>query len=349
MNRLLRWLLGLAQAQERHPWRFVAAALISSLLAIPSLLDLGLRNDWLALLPEDEPSARDLAQVRDRVQGLETLTIVVESEDLSAMQRFASDLAPQLEAFPKSLVQSVDWNISRYGEFVEKHRHLYADLTLLEDARDALDARLNYERIHANPLYVDLEGEPPPAPEEIIDRLRSNEERRASAERRYPGGFFVSPNRGFLAIYVRTDISGGEVDRVDALTAAVNRAVESLGPASYARDLRVELAGSVMIAREEHVAVVRELAIATGATVTFVLVSILLFFRRLRSVALLWGGIVPPVVVTFGLATPIVGFLNASTAFLVAIVVGNGINPSIIWLARYFEERRRGASVGSAL
>ena len=42
-------------------------------------------------------------------------------------------------------------------------------------------------------------------------------------------------------------------------------------------------------------------------------------------------------------------YLNPNTAFLGSIIVGNGINAGIILLARYFEERRRGAEVAVAL
>lgn len=344
-----RWLLRLSKAQERHPWRFVLSVVLLVSLALPSLLRLGLRSDWIALLPEGEPSVRDFERVRDRVQGLETLTVMIEGGDLESMQRFARDLVPKLEAIPGGLVQSVDWNVSGYARFVEEHRHLYADLALLEEARDALSARERYERLRANPLYVDLEDLPPPDSGAVLERLRTRDARAEESERRYPAGFFVSPSRRFLAVYVRTDIGGGQIDRVDALTAEVERAVASLRPRTYAPGLRTELAGSVLIAREEHVAVARELAIATTATVVLVLASLLFFFGRIRSVFLLGAGVAAPVLVTFGLATPMVGFLNASTAFLGGIVVGNGINPHIIWLARYFEERRRGEDVSTAL
>jgi hypothetical protein len=41
--------------------------------------------------------------------------------------------------------------------------------------------------------------------------------------------------------------------------------------------------------------------------------------------------------------------LNASTAFLGSIIIGNGVNPNIIWLSRYFEERRGGFGVRDAI
>ena len=51
----------------------------------------------------------------------------------------------------------------------------------------------------------------------------------------------------------------------------------------------------------------------------------------------------------FGVASLFVSSLGSSTAFLGSIVIGNGINPGIILLARYLEERRRGTPVASAV
>ncbi|MEJ7603439.1 MAG: MMPL family transporter, partial [Kofleriaceae bacterium] len=46
-------------------------------------------------------------------------------------------------------------------------------------------------------------------------------------------------------------------------------------------------------------------------------------------------------VISFGIAAITVGQLNAATAFLGAIIAGNGINYGILLIARYLEERRR--------
>jgi aspartate kinase len=45
----------------------------------------------------------------------------------------------------------------------------------------------------------------------------------------------------------------------------------------------------------------------------------------------------------------LIDYLSASTAFLGSIVVGNGVNSSVMWLGRYFEERREGKTVADAV
>jgi hypothetical protein len=109
------------------------------------------------------------------------------------------------------------------------------------------------------------------------------------------------------------------------------------------------LSGNVIIAKEEQQAIARELVLATTVTVTTVLLLIVLFFGRPRSIVLLGAGLVPPVLATFAVADITVDSLNASTAFLGSIIIGNGVNPNIIWLSRYFEERRGGLGVHDAI
>ncbi|MFW6067837.1 MAG: efflux RND transporter permease subunit [Myxococcota bacterium] len=349
MNRFEGFLDRLAAAQHRRAGLFVLIALLLAAAAVPLVMQLGLNSRWEALLPEDKPSVRDLEQARDRVGGLSSLTVAIQSpsRDVEGMKALARDLAPRLETLPS--VRSVDWNVSEVERFIRKHRHLYADVEDLQEAKDALQERLDHERAQANPFFVDLLEEEPPDPRAVIERLRSKAEAGEDRIAKYPDGFYVHPDRDLLAMFARTDLAGGNFGGSEALIERVRKEVRALDPSKYGEDLTVAFAGDVVVALEEQRAIAEELVIATAATVTLVLLAIYLFFRRIRAIALLGAGVLPPVLVTFGLAEPIVDYLNTSTAFLGSIVLGNGINPHIIWLARYFEERRAGRPIGEAL
>ncbi|MDH3726875.1 MAG: MMPL family transporter, partial [Myxococcales bacterium] len=130
---------------------------------------------------------------------------------------------------------------------------------------------------------------------------------------------------------------------------AIEAEAQALHLSQYAGDLTVEYAGNLVVAGEEHQALKNELVVAMVLTVVLVLFAILIFFRSWRAPLILGGSLAVPVIITFGFAELAVDYLNTSTAFLGSIVVGNGINPSIIWLARYFEERRRGQEVLDAV
>jgi len=350
VGRIDRVLDQLATAQHRRAGRLTVLSLVVAGAMVPVVLDLGLNSSWTALLPEDKPSVADLEKIGGRVGGLSTLTVAIRSDDLDAMQRFARDLVPRLEDLrDEQPVRSVDWNIASYEDFVWEHRHLYADLEDLEEANESLEERLDWERNRANPFYVDLENEEPPDPREVIDRMKERAEEGRERLERYPGGFYVHPDHDLLALFLRTDLAGGDAAGGARLIAAVEREVDALDPASYSEDLEVEYAGDVVVAREEHDAIARELTLATSITIAGVLLAIVVFFRRLRSIGLLGTALIVPVATTFAFAELAVDELNTSTAFLGSIVIGNGINPNIMWLARYFEERREGVDVREAL
>ncbi len=337
----------LAALQLRHAKVIAALALLLAVGSLPLVKNLGLDSRFTALLPSHRPSVVDLENIKGRVGGLSTLTVAVvsPSRNVEGMKRFARDLRERLEALPPGYVQSVDWNVAAYEEFVWENRHLYAEREDLEEIRDALQSRLERERARANPFYIDLEDEPEDDPRELIDRMKQKAEEGREKIARFEDGFYLHEDRDLIALFVRTDLSQGDSIGGKGLIAAVEREAQALDPSSYSDDLKIEFAGDVVFAQEEQSAIARELVLATIVTILLVLIAIYFFFRSVRAIGLLALALVPPVLATFGVAELSVDYLNTSTAFLGSIVVGNGVNPNVIWLSRYFEERRGGMSI----
>jgi len=340
---------GFARSQTRSPYTWILVCLLLGAAAFPLVSKLKLNSNWVAMLPEDKPSVLDLELTRARVGGLNELAVVLTSKDTKALIKLARDLVPRLEKLKsKERVFAVEWNIAEYEDFVYAHRQLYAELEDLREIRDELSLRLDYERLKHNPMYVSLE-DPPESPDVLIDRMQQKSDDGRKKLDRFPEGFYVHPDGDLLVIFVRTDIGGGDADGTAKLIVAIDREVARLNPAKYGRDVKLEYAGSLMAALEEHRAIKNELVASGVLTSLAVLLVVLLFFRKLRAPALLWIGVSIPTLVTFALARLTVQELNTSTAFLGSIVLGNGVNPHVIWLARYFEARRRGVAVDEAI
>jgi predicted RND superfamily exporter protein len=334
-------------------------------LALPWVLALELNSDFQAMLPESAPSVRDLDEIRQRFGGTSTLTLAVQVGEGGSIERareFVRALVPRIEAMHDHQVTSVDWNVHDFETFVEDHRFLYASLDDLNEMRQSLDDRLEYERARANPFYVDLDDEPPPDPEAVIHRMEEDARQARAQMDRFPEGFYQHPSRPILLVFIRTAIRGGEAAATDGLIAAVEDASDAVlgeharerrgveGAVGYAAPgLRIDFGGDLMDVREETEALKEAVERSTIVTAVLLCAVIYLFYLRKRAIPLLALVLVPPVLVTFGLAEVFVDYLNASTAFLGSIVVGNGVNASVIWLGRYFEERREGAGVERAI
>jgi len=141
-------------------------------------------------------------------------------------------------------------------------------------------------------------------------------------------------------LFLRVGFPGSEAERVDALWGAVQRTAREQGLAEAG--LTIRGGGDLLDVRAEHGALLRAAVAASAVTISLVLLALFAYFRRFRALPLLGLAMAPPLLATFAFAAGTVGALNASSAFLNSIVIGNGINPNIIWLARFFEGRRRG-------
>lgn len=354
----------LAQGQHERPWLWLGLSFAVALAALPSALALRLNSDFQAILPESARSVVDLDEIRERFGGTATLTLAVQVEEGGSIEQaraLVRALAPRIEARSDLSVAAVDWTVADFASFVEDHRFLYASTDDLREMRDALEERLDYERARANPFYVDLDDEPPPDPEAVIRRMEDEAELARDRLDRFPEGFYQHPTEPVLLVFVRTSIRGGESAATDRLIAAIEHDAQEIlaaapseqrssgGVGFVASGLRIDYGGELMDVREETDALAEAVERSTIVTAVLLAIVIFLFFLHVRALWLLALVLVPPVVLTFGIAQPIVTYLNASTAFLGSIVVGNGVNSAVIWLGRYFEERRAGHEVRQAL
>lgn len=302
-----------------------------------------LRTDLEELLPENAESVKDLKSVGTRVGGLNHISIVMESSDREAGVRLMKDVAARLRELPPNLVARVEYNINDAKNFFEKNKALYFDLNDWEGILKYVKERIRYERTaKKNPFSLGLEDEDTSKPTFDFDALKKKYQDRAQSVDRFRDGLFESRDGkthvvlGFLPGKV-TDMGSNK-----RLSEESHRIVNELNPKSYAPDMVVGFNGDVQNMVEEHEGLIEDLVLSTVLVLVIVGVSMLLYFRSFFGVYALCAALGAGTLATFGLCYFIVGYLNANTAFLGSIVIGNGINFGIIFLARYFEERRSG-------
>jgi predicted RND superfamily exporter protein len=338
----------LTPLQADRPWLFVLPGLLVALASVPLIRTLELRGDLTALLPEHAPAVVDLDEIQDRLGRATTLTIAVHGDSREDVRAVARALAENLESDVPDHVLSVDWNRGEVEQFVRAHKFLYADLGELREVRDALDERHEYEVAKASPFMVQLDDEEPPDFEELAERLERRE-REAEERLGLESGFFEHEDLPLVTLFVRTDIRIGDHGPGRDLSSEITRRLEAVRSELGKEDVRFDLGGDLMDSVAEAEALIEEVSIGTSVAIVLVLFSVYLFFLSSRSIPLLGLSLLAPVLATFAFAELTVDYLNSSSAFLGSIVVGNGINPNVIWLARYFEERREGTPVREAI
>ena len=340
-----------------HPFRTVAIASAVAAVAVWLASGLEIRSSFQELLPSDLPSVKLIQEMVKRVGGDGTVFVNVEAldgpPDLPKAEALAPKLAQDFLAMGPDQIRAVDWHVTRVENWYEEHWPLFVPLQDLQRARDAIRDEIRKRTLEVNPFAIELDEEqPPPKPaagDPAADWLDPKKPlpRDQVRERfaRYVDGFYVHPDHRSLTIVVRPTGTSLGVAEARALLNRMQRLVDAHAEEIKANHLRVGFAGSFPLFVAEYEAIINDVKDTALLCASLVLLSILLFFRDLRSTLCLGLAVLTAVAVTFGLTRLIIGYLNTQTAFLGAIVLGNGINYGLIYLARVKQLRRKGVAL----
>ena len=333
-----------------------AAALAAVAIWLASGLEI--RSSFQELLPSDLPSVRLIQEMVKRVGGDGTVFVNIEALDgpqgLPACEALAPKLAQEFLSMGPDQIRAVDWNVKGIEGWYLEHWPLLVPIEDLRRARDAIRAEIRRRVIEANPLAVPLDEEeaPPskpaggdPATDWLDPKKPLPREQIRQRFARYVDGFYVHPDRRSLTIVVRPTGTSLGVAEARGLLNRMQKVVGRHAAEIQGGHLRVGFAGSFPLFVAEYEAIINDVKNTALLVTSLVLLSILAFFRDLRSTFALGLAVLTAVAVTFGLTRLIIGYLNTQTAFLGAIVLGNGINYGLIYLARVKQLRRRGVEL----
>ena len=326
---------------RRHAVTIIGIHVI--VLAIASYLiayRLPLYADFSYLLPQDAPAVKDLRKLESRLKTTDTVLVVLQAPSEPQREDASRDMAAGLRAIPLGLVEHVDEDDSDLRDFLRAHRHLFVSTADLRRAKHALEHRIRAAKLAANPLYVDLDDEDNKADEAAdkkqLDDLRA---KRRDAEARLDRPQNVSADGKTEMIQVRTGFGPTDAKRGELLMAAMDRVREHV--VMDHPGVAIGFTGGVVSALGEHRAISKGIVLSTIITGVLCALLLALYFRSSTMLAMLVGTIGVATAAAFGVSVFTVGHLNAATAFLGAIIAGNGINYGILLIARYIEERRR--------
>lgn len=315
-----------------------------------------LKSDLSSLLPESRESVKDLKALQGRANAFGKVFIMVEANDEAVRARAAERVragVAAIDQFGSDLVGYLSVDDGPAYRHVWKHRFLYADLSDLLRAREALNRRIERARAEANPLYVTIDDEAAKREAAVAEnQLASLRAKLADAEQQAmkpePA---VSADRRIQLITIHTTFASSDQKRSQALLGAVHRILDEIRADTPAVSFGVT--GTVTMSLAEHDSIVEGMVAAGLITLGLVGLAVLLYFRSRRLVATIVWSLAVGVLATLGLTWLLIGHLNIMSAFLTAIVIGNGINASLIVMSRYIEELHAGRepldAIGPAL
>jgi predicted RND superfamily exporter protein len=352
-RRAARLAARLVRAQTEHPWLVLLGVLLTVALAGLATSRLTLKTSFGELLPQNKDSVVVAERVSQRLVSASTLVIVAQGEDKQALQRFVDALGPEIRALGPSLVGAVDDGVRASRQFFEQNQVLYAPLADVQQVHDEILERYDYEvaKVTGSALELDDDAPPPLTAESVKQRLTDRGKATTKPkpdDPQYPDGYYMEPDGRMIALLVRTGVSSGDIDRANTFMKRIEEIVARVDPKRFDPQMRIYYTGNFITAAEEYQQIKGDLADVGLRGVLMILGVVFLFYLRVRTVLLMALCVAVGAIWSFGLAWLTVGHLNSSTGFLVSIIVGNGINFGIIYMARYMEARRV-AGVGAAL
>ncbi len=334
---------------RRRRW-VIAGSLVFVALAALIASQLEVKADFSYLLPQDVRSVQDLRAIEKRARVIGTAIVAVTqpngaAADPSLRRKAALMLRDRIAALPKDLVASVTFDRAAERAYGWQNRWLFASLADLEAARDALRAKIG----RANPLFVSLDDDDAAGSAASADSLRAKL-RDEQAKKDDPGeyvGFDRDTNRTVQMMIVRTAFSSGDVDKDRVLLAELDKILADVRAA--VPSVEVGVAGDTVVSVAEHDSILNGMLTATAVTVVLVLVALFWYVRAPLAIGAMSWSLVVGTIATFAFTRLAIGHLNLATAFLSSIVIGNGINVSILVTSRYLEELRGGRDGVDAL
>jgi predicted RND superfamily exporter protein len=347
------------QAALRRPWQFFFGAAILTVVSVWLSLGLEIRSSFEELLPPNLPSVVHIKELLRRVGGEGTVLVTVENldsaADISGAEAFASKLAEEYRKLGPSVIRSVESNVGPSESWYADHWPLFVSLEDLKKADEDVRKAVADAKAKANPLLLHLDDDDSAKPVPSKDlgpwgdpNTPLPREKVAEQFRGHPGGFFVHPDGRSVTIMVRPAGSALGVKEARQVLDRMRVVADGLAGELRANHLRVGFGGSYAILVAEYEAIVQSIGSTALLVASLVLLSLFLFFRDLRSTLALGMAMLVAVAVTFAVTRLVIGHLNTQTAFLWAIVLGNGINYGVIYLARERQLRRTGMPLGPA-
>lgn len=330
---------------KRNAFRIFFISLLTGIIGAfySGLLYKNLKTDIEELLPASAQSVKDLKQVLNRVGGFNHISVVIESSDVQAGERFQKEVADALRQLPSSLVSRVQYSLDEEMGFFTENRFLYIDLQDWNQIERYIRERIRFE------WRKKLMSEGALPPQFSFADLEEKYRARASQVNHFKNGLFASKDERIHIVLAFLPAKVTDLEASKKLSEETRQIVAQLKPSSYAADMKVGFSGDVQLLVEEHEGLIEDLVLSSVLVSLLVVLILYFFFKSWPGVIALNTCLFIGVAWTFGLSYFLVGYLNANTAFLGSIVIGNGINFGIILLARYLEERRQNQSVETAL
>lgn len=363
-----RILSRLARFCFQHYRGVLWACLLSVLLSIAFTLRLNFKTDVFQLLPQKNPAIGNFIGTLKDFGTLDMALIVLEApEGQSAREYtpFADALARELRRSP--LIDYLEYKVSENVEFTQlflRHAFLYLPPEELQQVKAKLTDQAITTQIKKNKALLLS-----PAPSVIKELIQVDpfnllphfkeqlKARRGSFKINLASGYYLSEDESMLILMIKPTGSAEDIGFNRQLQVEIDKAKEKAKTAALEKgwpedtykNMKFGLTGGHFIALNDANAMQKDMGLNFISSFIGVLLLFYLSFRALGALHYAGMPLGLGIIWTLGFCYLALGEINFATSGFSALLVGLGIDFTIVLYNRYLEERRLGRGAQEAV
>jgi hypothetical protein len=336
-ERFERGMGALAARNHNKPWQALLVAAVLLVAGVFFARSLTLSSDMVSLLPKSFPSVQDLDKLRKRFGGQGYVVVVGMGAEPAALKKFADEQAPRFARL--SEVQYV--NYQRPRPFFEEHALYYVDVPDLKAIQERIDARIQWEKEQANPLFVRLDDAPPPP----IDFTDIEKKYAGGANSRLAGGeelYYLDEKEKLVVLMLKPKGSSADLVYTKKVVSQVEDFLAKEDFSRYGPQFKTAVTGTFKKKLDNQRIITADLGRASGIAMVLLVLYLAFHFRSALGVVFTMVPVLAGLAWTYGFVGLAYGQVNLLTGFLGAVLGGLGVEHGIHLLGRYTALRTEG-------
>ncbi len=287
--------------------------------------------------PEDENSviSRAKKEYDETLSAFEKVDKIATAR-VDKAKSFTDNLVVELRKIEE--VRYIDYKVD--VDFIEDHLLLYLDTEDLEK----LNSKLFSVMSESTGLYIDFRDE-----EDTFSMKKMKEKYADRLDNTGDNEYYVDEDKKMLALFVKPMFNSTDTEKTKQFEKKVLAAIDKVGPKNYLPELEIKFNGGYKLALDERNAIEASFRYSSILALFLIVLSLLFFFRRFAYMINIIIALACGLLWTFALTYLIIGKITVVTSFLVAILLGLGVDFGVHFTSRYNEERSKGEEVAESV
>lgn len=319
-----------ARLLSQHPKYTLLFAIILTIVSLWSALHLQVKSSLIELLPSDQPSVKNLEEISEKIGGIGYLIIAVEGDSVAEMARFGDSLYARIKDMPE--IRFIYYKNDL--DFIKQHALLYLSISDLLKIEEELEARIDKEKAKLNPFYFDLLDDEETS-KDSVDIFKNTLNKYAYFNRQH----LVNQEQNLLVLLIKPVDVAANLKFATSLIEKTEDHINALRPETFGKGLKVSLSNRYATRVRENYLIKKDLKLVSILSAILIFLSLSFIFKKRRTLVVIGLPLLMGLSWNFGLTNLLIGELNLVTTFLIAILLGLGIDFGIHFFKRYLEFR----------